>query len=163
MTLSLLSWRRAVSELYQPSGRRLIPRRHGIGGDLFAINSLRTTPTLPFRDHASGLRYRPYDSQFRYAVRLQGAEPARFEVPTTTDGIVPFTRVGTVQLPGPPAARPSTVRPTPDSPACRRRSPRCGATPERSSSATSPAAGNLTHPELLAFNSASSSRSANDK
>jgi uncharacterized protein len=31
---------------------------------------------------------------------MQRAEPARLEIPTSTDGIVPFSRAGKVELPG---------------------------------------------------------------
>ena len=101
MTLSLLSWRRTVSELY--AGVRATPdpeaawNRWRVGRDqLFAEHPNSPVQRSSFR----GLRYRTYDSNYRFAVPVHGSEPARFEVHTATDGIVPFTRAGRVELPG---------------------------------------------------------------
>ena len=101
MTLSLLSWRRTVSELY--AGVRATPdpeaawNRRRVGRDqLFAAHPNSPVQRSSFR----GLRYRTYDSHYRFAVPLHGAEPARFEVHTANDGTVPFTRAGRVELPG---------------------------------------------------------------
>lgn len=101
MTLSLLSWRRTVSELYAavratPDAEAGWNRWRAVRDQLFADH-----PDSPVqRSHFRGLRYRPYDPTLRFAVRVQGTEPARMEVSTTTDGIVPFTRDGKVELPG---------------------------------------------------------------
>ena len=45
-------------------------------------------------------RYRPYDSALRFAVHVQTLSRLDWEIPTTTDGIVPFARTGRVELPG---------------------------------------------------------------
>ncbi|WP_062529221.1 DUF1684 domain-containing protein [Demequina rhizosphaerae] len=42
----------------------------------------------------------PYDPALRFVVRVEPAAPERREVPTPTDGVVPFERVGRVDLPG---------------------------------------------------------------
>ncbi|WP_371327863.1 DUF1684 domain-containing protein [Demequina sp. NBRC 110051] len=40
----------------------------------------------------------PYDPDWRFEVPVQAAEPERREVPTATDGVVPFERIGRVTL-----------------------------------------------------------------
>ena len=42
----------------------------------------------------------PYDPAYRFLCRVLEAEPLRLEVPTTTDGVVPFERIGRVELDG---------------------------------------------------------------
>ena len=100
MTLSLLSWRRTVSELYAavratPDAEVAWNRWRRVRNQLFAHHPDSPVQRSSFR----GLRYRPYDPKLRFTVRVQAAEPARFEVPTATDGIVPFTRTGMIELP----------------------------------------------------------------
>ncbi|HET6651741.1 MAG TPA: DUF1684 domain-containing protein, partial [Nocardioides sp.] len=41
-----------------------------------------------------------YDPTWRFEVEVQPAEPGRIEVTSGTDGVVPFERVGLVELPG---------------------------------------------------------------
>jgi uncharacterized protein len=101
MTLSLLSWRRTISEVYAfvratPDIEAAWNRWREVRDQLYADHPDSPVQRSIFR----GLRYRPYDPKLRFAVRPQEAKPARFEVPTTTDGIVPFTRAGRIELPG---------------------------------------------------------------
>ena len=43
----------------------------------------------------------PYDPALRFEVTLDpDVEPQRLEVPTATDGVVPFERIGVLHLPG---------------------------------------------------------------
>ncbi|WP_062316416.1 DUF1684 domain-containing protein [Demequina maris] len=42
----------------------------------------------------------PYDPALRFIVPIEEAAPERREVPTPSDGVVPFERVGRVSLPG---------------------------------------------------------------
>ncbi|WP_062385903.1 DUF1684 domain-containing protein [Demequina iriomotensis] len=42
----------------------------------------------------------PYDPALRFVVPVLAAEPERREVPTASDGVVPFSRIGRVALPG---------------------------------------------------------------
>ena len=100
-SVSLLSWRRKVSELYAAVRAAPDPEaawnQWRAGRDqLFATHPDSPVPQSSFR----GLRYRPYDSRFRFTVPVRSAEPVRLAVPTATDGIVPFTRAGSVELPG---------------------------------------------------------------
>lgn len=57
------------------------------------------SPLLP-EDRATfdGLRFPDYDPAWRFEARIEAAEPAHLDVPTGTDGVVPFDRVGVVRL-----------------------------------------------------------------
>lgn len=64
---------------------------------------IRTHPASPVLTDAAthpGPRIAPYDPAWRFAARVQPSEPARMDVPTAADGIVPFERVGFVELDG---------------------------------------------------------------
>jgi uncharacterized protein (DUF1684 family) len=107
-SLSLLSWRRAVHELY--ARVRVVAveaddpaRAHATwrtGRDrLFAEHP--DTPLLPeHRAGFTGNAYAPYDPTLRWTLPVLPAEPLQRPVPTATDGVVPFARVGRVELPG---------------------------------------------------------------
>jgi uncharacterized protein len=58
---------------------------------------------LPPEERASftGLPIAPYDPRLRFELEIDTeVAPERLEVPTATDGVVPFERVGTLHLPG---------------------------------------------------------------
>lgn len=63
-----------------------------------------THPASPLGDAARatfrGLDVAPYDPAARFEVEVLDAPPARLDVPTGTDGVVPFERVGRVVLAG---------------------------------------------------------------
>lgn len=101
--LTLLDWRRHVFELYRrvredadadPEAAHAVWRA---GRDeLFA-----THPHSPVdRTSFTGLPVAPYDPQVRFEVAVRDAPPLRMEVPTGTDGVVPFERIGVARLPG---------------------------------------------------------------
>ncbi len=104
MNLSLLGWRRDIAAAY--AAARAAPGPEA-GWQLW-----RQQRDTLFRDHPDsalpagaraafdGLPYAPYDPAARFVVPVTAAEPAHLDVPTATDGIVPFDRVGTVTLPG---------------------------------------------------------------
>lgn len=104
MSMSLLSWRRAIAELYaqarvEPDPERAWNRwRHG-RDELF-----RDHPDSPIpadrRDDFDGLKYWPYQPGLRFDVPVEPAEATRIEVPTGTDGVVPYHRIGRLALPG---------------------------------------------------------------
>ena len=48
----------------------------------------------------AGLDVARYDPAFRFEVELRAAPKQRLEVTTGTDGVVPFERIGSVDLPG---------------------------------------------------------------
>lgn len=105
MSLSLLDWRRRVGALYADVRRIAAtdpPAAHAqwrAGRDeLFATHP--QSPLLPAaRAGFTGLPVAAYDPVWRFEVPLGPAEPARLEVPTGTDGVVPFERIGVVRLP----------------------------------------------------------------
>ena len=105
MSLTLLDWRRQVRDLYgqvradpdPASAHRLWSAARD---RLFATHP--DTPLLPEdRESFTGLNVAPYDPELRFQVELDpDVEPHRLEVPTATDGVVPFERIGVLHLPG---------------------------------------------------------------
>ena len=101
-SLTLLEWRRTVRDLYAAVRRESDPAaahalwRRGRNA-LFGSH-----PDSPLdRDDArrhDGLPVADYDPALRFVVPLEPAEPARIEVPTATDGVVPFHRIGMLRL-----------------------------------------------------------------
>ncbi len=101
--LEVTDWRRQVFALYTAVREST---------DLYAAHDLwrrgrdrlfeshPSTPLLP-ADRAlfTGLPVRPYDPDWRFDVAVQPAPFARIEVETGTDGVVPFERVGLVDIP----------------------------------------------------------------
>ena len=51
-------------------------------------------------DRNAVLRYAPYDTRWRFVADLSLTPEQRIEIPTATDGVVPFERIGRVDLPG---------------------------------------------------------------
>ena len=102
----VLDWRRRVGELYT----RVRTAAESDPADAHAAwvrgrdDLLRTHPASAVptgaRDSWPGADVAPYDPELRFVVMVQDAEPQRREVPTPTDGVVPFERVGRVELPG---------------------------------------------------------------
>ncbi len=105
MSLTLLAWRRAVHALYAEVRAAADPaaahERWRAGRDELLAHH-PDTPLLP-EDRAgfSGLPVAPYDPAYRFELPLDpDVEPRRLEVPTATDGVVPFERIGVLHLPG---------------------------------------------------------------
>jgi uncharacterized protein (DUF1684 family) len=102
VTLTLLDWRRRVAALYAAARTATDPEagwrlwRDG-RDELFASH-----PDSPLDDVArtsfDGLPFAPYDPALRFEALLDPAPARRLEVPTATDGVVPFERIGTVAL-----------------------------------------------------------------
>jgi uncharacterized protein (DUF1684 family) len=104
VTMTLLGWRRRVTALYAAARAAADPengwRTWRDGRDeLFAGH-----PDSPLDEAARagfrGLPYAAYDPALRFEVQPLPAEPQRLEVPTATDGVVPFDRIGAVELEG---------------------------------------------------------------
>ncbi|MDQ1615354.1 MAG: uncharacterized protein QOJ60_1293 [Actinomycetota bacterium] len=103
MSLTLLDWRRRVAAMYaevrasaDPASAHETWRQRR--DRLFAEHP--DTPLLP-EDRASftGLDVAPYDPAYRFEVPVDtDVEPQHLEVPTATDGVVPFERKGVVRL-----------------------------------------------------------------
>ena len=104
-SLTLLDWRRRVFALYAQVRADADPARaHArwrAGRDeLFAGSP---DSPLPPGDGArsSGLPVAAYDPAWRFEVTVDtDVQPAAFEVPTGTDGVVRFDRLGVARLPG---------------------------------------------------------------
>jgi uncharacterized protein (DUF1684 family) len=98
VTLELLDWRRRVAALYRAVREFDDPataHAHWVAGraELFATHPQSA-------DRAATLRYAPYDVRWRFEVKLDPAPAQRIEIPTATDGVVPFDRIGRVELGG---------------------------------------------------------------
>ena len=102
--LTLLDWRRTVTQLYADVRTAVAPEdaheRWRAGRDrLFAEHP--DSPLLAEdRDGFGGLRYAPYDPALRFELDVDPeVAPHRLEVPTGTDGVVAFERIGSLHLP----------------------------------------------------------------
>jgi uncharacterized protein (DUF1684 family) len=102
MSLDLLDWRRRVHETYAEVRRTPVPRdAHDLWraarDTLFATHPQSPVRPATFRP----LPYAAYDPALRFEARVEtDVEPARLDVPTGTDGVVPFERIGTADLSG---------------------------------------------------------------
>jgi uncharacterized protein len=97
VTLELLDWRRRVAAIYAEVRTSAEPEvAHACWvaarAELFATHPQSA-------DRGATLRYAPYDARWRFEVDVGPSPPERIEVPTATDGVVPFERVGRVELP----------------------------------------------------------------
>lgn len=100
----VLDWRRRVFALYAgvraapdpATGHELWRRTRD---ELFASHP--ASPLLPGdRAGFAGLPVAPYDPDWRFEVEVRPGEPLAWDVQTGTDGVVPFERLGTAELPG---------------------------------------------------------------
>lgn len=103
MSMTLLAWRRTVAALYaevraDPDPARAWQRWREGRDRLFATHPDSPIPVTD-RSGFAGLRYLPYNPELRFTLPVEPAEPHRMQVPTATDGIVPFTRIGRLRLP----------------------------------------------------------------
>jgi uncharacterized protein (DUF1684 family) len=96
-------WRRNVFALYASVRAAGDP---AIGHELWRTGRDRlfsahsATPLLPDeRGTFVGLPVAPYDPAWRFELELLETEPERMEVETGTDGVVPFERLGRVEVP----------------------------------------------------------------
>ena len=102
--MDVLDWRRRTREVYAQVRAEADPARahtlwRAARDDMFAHH-----PASPLTPQAlegfDGLPVATYDPAFRFEVEVVRAEAHRLGVPTGTDGVVPFDRVGAVELPG---------------------------------------------------------------
>ncbi len=100
MGLELLDWRRQVTALYEgvrAAADPALAHAHWRDG---RDRLFREHPQSPVdRGSFTGLAVAPYDPAWRAEVRLEAAPAARLELPTATDGVVPFERVGVLRTP----------------------------------------------------------------
>lgn len=101
--LEIADWRRRVFALYDAVRAQDDPEEaHELWrierDDLMARHP--ATPLLePERLLFEGLSIAPYDAAWRYELPILEAEPGGFEFATGTDGVVPFERIGRVEIP----------------------------------------------------------------
>ena len=100
--IDVLDWRRRVTALYarvraNDDVRAAHADWRAERDDLFANHPASPVPAA-VRASFARLVYAPYDPAIRFEIAIDGAEPMRMEVPTGTDGVVPFERVGRIEL-----------------------------------------------------------------
>ena len=101
--LEVADWRRNVFALYAAVRAASDP---AVGHELWRTGRDRlfsahsATPLLP-DDRAVfvGLPVAPYDPAWRFELELLDAEPEHLDIETGTDGVVPFERLGRVEVP----------------------------------------------------------------
>ena len=103
-SFDVLDWRRRVFALSADVRATADPAQ---GHDVWRRGRddlLATHPASPLLPHDraafSGLPVAPYDPAWRFEVEVRPTQPARIEVTSGTDGLVPFERVGFVDVPG---------------------------------------------------------------
>ena len=97
MSLTLLDWRRQVARIYAQVRAESDPEA---AHRLWIEQRQRLFREHPdSADREARLRYAPYDAAMRFVIEVDtDVEPQRIEIPTATDGVVPFERFGRVQL-----------------------------------------------------------------
>jgi uncharacterized protein (DUF1684 family) len=100
--LAVLDWRRQVHALYAEVRGASTPARGHDAWRRGRDRLLGTHPASPIpvdeRGTAVRLPVPAYDPDWRFEAAVEPAEPAHLEVPTGTDGVVPFDRIGRVRL-----------------------------------------------------------------
>ena len=99
--LELLDWRRQVLDLYDGVRAELYPHVAHAGWTAVRDRLYAEHPCSPVPDRSAfpGLAVADYDPQWRAVVRLEPADAQRVEVATSTDGVVPFDRIGVLRTP----------------------------------------------------------------
>jgi uncharacterized protein (DUF1684 family) len=103
--LTLLDWRRKVADLYSEV-RALLPNdapgAHAhwrqCRDELFRDHPQSALPTAE-RAGFPGLPYFPYDPRFAFTAAVRPLPEERYDVDTSTGGVIPFVRFGAVDLP----------------------------------------------------------------
>ena len=101
---SLLDWRRRVAAIYgeiRASAQPVIAHQawQAARNDLLATHPQSPVPAAD-RAAFTGVPVAPYDPALRFHAKVDtSVAPARIEVSTGTDGVVPFVRFGVVHLP----------------------------------------------------------------
>jgi uncharacterized protein len=101
---SLLDWRRRVADLYsavRASLRTDAPGAHALWrstrDELFRAHLQSPLPEAE-RPSFRGLPYYEYDPRFAKRARIRPLPEERYDVATSTDGVIPFVRFGAVDL-----------------------------------------------------------------
>jgi uncharacterized protein len=100
--LAVLDWRRQVHDLYDQVRHAPTPAK---GHELWRRERDRLLGThsaspIPVDERGTAVRLPvpAYDPAWRFEAAVEPAEPAHLDVPTGTDGVVPFDRIGLVRL-----------------------------------------------------------------
>jgi uncharacterized protein len=101
MSLEVLDWRRRTAAVYELVRAEIYPSVAHAGWAATREQLLREHPASPLHDREDwpGLPVAPYDPQWRAEVALDPAPAQRIEIPTGTDGVVPFERLGVLRTP----------------------------------------------------------------
>lgn len=101
--LEIADWRRRVFALYDAVRTQDDPEE---AHELWRIERddlMARHPATPLLEPAlvmfEGLSIAPYDAAWRWELPILEAEPGGFEFATGTDGVVPFERIGRVEIP----------------------------------------------------------------
>jgi uncharacterized protein (DUF1684 family) len=102
--LAVADWRRRTHALYRTAQATPDPvaawTAWRAGRDAMFLEH-PASPLLPEdRDGFAGLAFPDYDPAWRFEAEVEDAAPAHLDVPTGTDGVVPFDRIGVVRLEG---------------------------------------------------------------
>lgn len=102
--LDVVDWRRRVFALYDAVRRSpSAEEAHElwrIERDELMLHHPATALLPADRPLFEGLPIAPYDPAWRFEVPILEAEPGGFDFATGTDGVVPFERIGRVEIPG---------------------------------------------------------------
>jgi len=103
--LDLLDYRRRVSELYgevralrERDARAAHQRWRAARDELFRSHAQSALPP-DRRAGFRGLPYRDYDPAFAFTATVRPLPQERYDVDTSTGGVIPFVRFGAVDLP----------------------------------------------------------------
>jgi uncharacterized protein len=96
VSLSLLDWRRRVAAIY--AGVRAATDPAAAHAEWCEARRRLFSEHPDSAGPEAVLQHAPYDARWRFAVVVELADPLRIEIPTATDGVVPFERVGRVRL-----------------------------------------------------------------
>jgi uncharacterized protein (DUF1684 family) len=99
--LELVDWRRQVFALYEGVRAEIYPYVAHAGWVAVRDRLLADHPCSPLADRTGfrGLTVADYDPTWRVTARLEPAVPRRLELPTSSDGVVPFERAGVLRTP----------------------------------------------------------------
>ena len=104
--LAVVDWREQVHALYAAVRAELAvdrarAHRTWVDGRDELFRTHPASPLLPEDAPGfAGLKVPAYDERWVFEAEVEEAPPAHLDVPTGTDGVVPFDRVGLVRLPG---------------------------------------------------------------
>jgi uncharacterized protein (DUF1684 family) len=103
VSLTLLDWRHHVFDLYREVRASADPsaghtRWCEVRRELFLHHPDSPLPPEGRANHPGPI-VAPYDPAFRFVLPLAPVEPEELEIPTSTDGMVAFARIGRLEVP----------------------------------------------------------------